>query len=339
MLDNAIQPLINQLASGAHLTFEQSARAFQIVMNGGATPAQMGAFLMALKLHGETADEIAGGAMALRAKMTKVEAPAGTIDVCGTGGDMHGTVNVSTAVAFVVAACGVPVAKHGGRAVSSLSGSSDVLKELGINIEMNAERAAKCLRETGFIFLFAPNYHTAMRHVAPVRQELKTRTIFNILGPLINPASPDFQLLGVYDKKLTRTLAEVLQKLGTKAAWVVAGADGLDELSIAGKTHVAQLKDGAVTEFDVSPEDAGLTPEPLIGLKGGDVEHNAKELRSVLMGTKGGYRNVVVLNAAAALVVAGKAADLKAGAQLATDAIDTAKAYGMLQKLMDASHG
>lgn len=339
MLDNAIQPLIDQLASGAHLSFEQAARAFQIVMNGGATPAQMGAFLMALKLNGETADEIAGGASALRAKMTKVEAPAGTMDVCGTGGDMHGTVNISTAVAFVVAACGVSVAKHGGRAVSSQSGSADVLKALSINIEMSAERAAKCLRETGFTFLYAPHYHTAMRHVAPVRQELKTRTIFNLLGPLINPASPDFQLLGVYDKKLIRPLAEVLQKLGTKAAWVVCGADGLDEVSIAGRTYVAQLRDGVVTEFEITPEDAGRESEPLIGLKGGDVEHNTQALRSVLMGMKGAYRSAVILNAAAALVVAGKAADMKAGAALAEDAIDTAKAYGVLQKVMEASYG
>lgn len=339
MLDNAIQPLITQLTDGAHLNFDQACRAFQIMMNGGATPAQMGAFLTALKLNGETANEIAAGATVMRAKATKVAAPAGTMDVCGTGGDMHGTLNISSAVAFVVAACGVPVAKHGGRAVSSQSGSADVLKLLGVNTDMNAERAARCLVDTGFTFLFAPNYHTAMRHVAPVRQELKTRTIFNLLGPLTNPAQPDFQLLGVYDKKLITTLAEVLGKLGTKAAWVVSGADGLDELSIAGVTHVAALKDGAMTTFDITPEDAGLEREALIALKGGDPETNAQALRSVLLGMKGAYRSAVILNTAAALVIAGKAADLKTGAAMATDAIDSGKAYGVLQKVMDASYG
>ncbi len=339
MSENAIQPLIDQLASGARLSFDQAARAFQIIMNGGATPAQMGAFLMALKLHGETADEIAAGAEVMRAKATKIAAPEGTIDVCGTGGDMHGTLNISSAVAFVVAACGVPVAKHGGKAVSSASGSADVLKMLGVNIEMKPERAASCLRDVGITFLYAPLYHTAMRHVAPVRQELRTRTVFNILGPLTNPAQPDFQLLGVYDRKLTRTLAEVLQKLGTKAAWVVCGADGLDEISIASATRVAQLRDGAVTEFDVTPEDAGLEREALIALKGGDPEHNAQSLRGVLLGSKGPYHSAVVLNAAAALVIAGKAADLKSAAAMAANAIDSGKAYKCLQQLVDASYG
>jgi anthranilate phosphoribosyltransferase len=331
-------PIIALLADGKTLPYDMAVRGFQMIMNGGATQGQIAAFLMAMRIRGESVDEITAGAVAMRAKARRVTAPAGTIDTCGTGGDARGTYNISTAVAFVLAACGVPVAKHGNRSVSSLSGSSDVLAALGVKVDASAEVAERCLRECGICFLSAPVYHTAMRHVAPVRQELGVRTIFNILGPLSNPAAPDFQLLGVYSPKLVEKMAYVLKQLGVKAAWVVHGHDGLDELSITGVSSVAVLKDGEVNGFEVSPEDAGLPRSPLEDLKGKDPAHNAEALRLALSGLEGAYRNAIVYNAAAGLMIAGLAADLKEGAAMAAAAIDDGRAHTVLQKLVMLSN-
>lgn len=331
-------PILAVLADGKALPHDMALRGFQMLMNGGATPAQMAAFLMAMRIRGETVQEISAGATAMRLKAVKVAAPAGTMDTCGTGGDSRGTYNISTAVAFVLAACGVPVAKHGNRSVSSLSGSTDVLSALGVKADAGKEVAERCLREAGICFLSAPVYHTAMRHVGPVRQELGLRTVFNILGPLSNPAAPDFQLLGVYSPKLVEPLAQVLMALGVKAAWVVHGHDGLDELSVAGPSKVAELKDGAIRVFEVSPADAGVERCPLEDLKGGDAPYNAKALTAALSGVESAYRNAVVYNAAAGLVIAGKALDLKEGAVFAAEAIDSGRAYATLQKLITLSN-
>ncbi len=257
MTDHVFHSIIALLADGKNLSHDMAVRAFQIIMNGGATPAQMGAFLMGLRMKGETVEEITAGATAMRVKAQHIKAPPGAIDTCGTGGDARGTYNISTAVAFVLAACGVPVAKHGNRSVSSQSGSADVLKVLGVKVDAEIPVLERCLAECGICFLMAPKFHPAMRHVAPVRQELAMRTVFNLLGPLSNPAAPSYQLLGVYDAAWVEPLAHVLKELGTKAAWVVHGSDGLDELTLSGASTVAELKDGAVRCFEVTPEEAG----------------------------------------------------------------------------------
>ena len=330
---NEIQNFIARVVEGSNLTSEEASRAFQIIMNGGATPAEIAAFLIGLRVKKETVEEITGAAITIRAKMETITAPEGAIDVCGTGGDGKGSLNVSTAVALVVAACGVPVVKHGNKSISSKSGSADVLAALGVTTQADRETAERCLQEVGICFLFAPLYHKAMRHVAPIRQELAVRTIFNILGPLINPASPKFQLLGVYDKALLVPIAEVLRALGSEKAWVVHGSDGMDELTLSGVTHVAELKDGAITTFDVSPADAGFVIADEAELKGGNATYNAKELSLMLAGIKSPYRDIVLLNAAAALVVAGKAQSLLQGAEIATAAIDSGKAKETLASL------
>lgn len=338
MTDNAITLPLALLAEGKNLPKDVAARVFQIIMNGGATPAQMAAILMGLRAKGETVEEITGAASAIRAKMVSIKAPAGCIDTCGTGGDGRNTYNISTGAAIVLAACGVPVAKHGNRSVSSKSGSADVLEASGVNIAMEAAQAERCLNECGITFLMAPKFHTAMRHVAPIRQELGLRTIFNILGPLVNPASPDFQLLGVYSKAMLEPMAHVLQALGTKAAWVVHGHDGMDELTLTGITHVCELKNGQFRNFEISPEDAGLPFAMLEDLKGGDASANADALKVALSGIENPYRNAIVYNAAAGLMIAGKAADMKQGATIAAEAIDSGKAFALLQKWGITSH-
>lgn len=338
MTDSPIQLALALLADGKHLPRELSERVFQIMMNGGATPAQMAAILLGLRTHGETVEEITGAANAMRAKMSTINAPAGTIDTCGTGGDSRGTYNISTATAIVLAACGVPVAKHGNRSVSSKSGSADVLEALGVNVAMEPKQAERCLAQCGITFLMAPKFHTAMRHVAPIRQELGVRTIFNILGPLANPAKPDFQLLGVYSKDLLGLMAEVLRSLGTKAAWVVHGHDGLDELTLTGTSFVTELRDGKLRSFEVTPEDAGLSRVMLEDLKGGDANVNADALRTALSGMENAYRNAIIYNAAAGLMIAGIASDLKAGAATAKDAIDSGRAFSLLNKFVVVSH-
>ncbi|WP_119678410.1 anthranilate phosphoribosyltransferase [Indioceanicola profundi] len=330
--------LLSKVATGAQLTEQEAEHAFGIIMSGNATPSQMGGFLMALRVRGETVEEITGAARTMRAKAVQVEAPAGTIDTCGTGGDAAGTYNISTAVAFVVAGSGVPVAKHGNRAVSSKSGAADVLTALGVNVEADFSLVRHALWEANIGFLMAPRHHTAMRNVAPTRVELGTRTIFNLMGPLSNPAAAKRQLLGVFDARWVEPIAQVLQRLGSEAAWVVHGSDGLDEITTTGPTSVAALKDGRITTFRIVPEDAGLPQASPADLRGGDAETNAEALRAILSGAEGAYRDIVLLNAAAALIVADKAADLKSGVELAAHSIASGAARAALDRLIAITH-
>jgi len=330
--------LIGRVASGHRLSMAEAETAFDIMMSGNATPSQMGAFLMGLRVRGETVDEIAGAARVMRAKSLKVEAPEGAIDTCGTGGDASGTYNVSTAASLVVAASGVPVAKHGNRALSSKSGAADVLTALGVNIDADMKLVRKALFEAGIGFLMAPRHHSATRHVMPTRVELGTRTIFNLLGPLSNPAGTKRQLVGVFGKDWVEPMAKVLGLLGIEKAWVVHGSDGIDEITTAGTTHVAALDGGKVATFEVTPEDAGLSRAKSEQLKGGAPDVNARALTEVLGGAKNAYRDIVLLNAGAALIVAGKAATLKDGAAMAAAAIDSGAAKATLAKLVAISN-
>ncbi len=329
-----IRSVIAQVATGRPLSLEQAREAFDIMMAGDATPAQMGAILMGLRVRGETVDELTGGALAMRDRMLRVDAPENAIDTCGTGGDARGTFNVSTAAALVVAACGVPVAKHGNRALSSQAGSADVLRALGVDIDADIRLVERAIRAAGIGFMMAPRHHGAMRHVAGPRVELGTRTIFNLLGPLANPAAVRRQLLGVFAREWVEPLARVLGRLGVERAWVVHGADGLDELSTTGISFVAELRDGEVRTFEVAPEDAGLRRATLDDLKGADAESNASALRAVLDGLHGPYRDIVLLNAAGALVVAGAAEDLATGVTRAAEAIDSGAAKAVLAALV-----
>lgn len=330
--------LIARLADGELLNREDAKQAFLYMMNGDATGPQIGAFLMALRVRGEQLDEITGAVEAMRSKALGIKAPIGAVDTCGTGGDTAGTYNISTAAAIVLAACGVPVAKHGNRAVSSKSGSADVLEALGINIDADMSIVKRCLDELGISFLMATRHHSAARHVGPARASLGTRTIFNLIGPLSNPADTKFQVIGVFDQKWNRPMAEVLGRLGSEHVWVVTGSDGLDEITITGETHVAEYKDGNVTEFMVSPEDAGLKRAKMKDIEGGDAEFNAAAIHDILNGEKNAYRDIVLLNTAAALVVSGNATDLKDGARIAADAIDSGKAKETLQAWITLSN-
>lgn len=330
---------IAKAAGGEPLSVDEAAAAFDIMMSGEATPAQIGGFLMALRLRGETVDEITGAARTMRAKATPVEAPEGAIDTCGTGGDAKGTHNISTCAAFVVAGAGVPVAKHGNKSVSSKSGSADVLAALGVNLEVTPETVARCIAQANVGFMFAPAHHAAMRHVGPVRADLGTRTIFNLLGPLSNPANAQAQVIGVFSKDWIVPLAEVAGQLGSKHVWVVHGSDGLDELTTTGKTFVAELKDGRVNSFEVTPADAGLPQAKPEELLGGEAAENAQAIREVLAGDASPFRDIVILNAAAALIVAGKAATLSEGAALAAKAIDSGAARDALNKLVAITNG
>jgi anthranilate phosphoribosyltransferase len=302
--------------------------------SGVASPTQMAAFLMALRVRGETVAEITGACRLMRSRMLAVEAPEGAVDIVGTGGDGHGTYNVSTCAAIVAAGAGVPVAKHGNRSVSSLSGASDVLAALGVKLDVPPLTISRALGGAGVGFMWAPMHHPAFKHWAPVRAELGVRTIFNLLGPLSNPAGVKRQVVGVFDARWVEPLAEVLRNLGSVHAWVVHGADGLDELTTTGITKVAELKGGAVTTFDVKPEDAGLQRATLAQLKGGDAKVNAAAIREVLGGEPGPFRDIVLLNAAAALIVGGKAASLPEGVERAGRAIDTGAAAQALDKLV-----
>ena len=325
---------IVKTAEGQALTAEEAAEAFAIMMSGDATPAQMGAFLMALRLRGESVDEITGAARTMRAKAATVSAPKGAIDTCGTGGDAKGTYNISTCAAFVAAGAGVPVAKHGNKSVSSKSGSADVLAALGVNLDVGPDVVARAIEEAGVGFMFAPKHHAAMRHVGPVRAELGMRTIFNILGPLANPAGTRHQVIGVYSRDWLVPLAEVLRNLGSDRVWIVHGSDGLDELTTTGTTYVAELKDGKVTTFEVTPDDAGLAVAEPDDLVGGEADENADALKGLLDGKPSAFRDIVILNAAAALIVAGVAKDLKEGAERAANAIDTGAARKALDDLV-----
>jgi len=333
MASTEFKRLLGLVASGQPLNRNDAREAFEIMMSGEASPAQTGAFLMGLRLRGETVDEIAAGAEIMRAKAVRVAAPEDAIDTCGTGGDASGTLNISTAAAFVVAACGVPVAKHGNKAQSSKSGSADVLAALGVSIELDAEAVGRCIAEAGIGFMFAQRHHGAMRHVGPVRVEMGTRTIFNLLGPLSNPAGARRQLIGVFARQWLEPLAEVLKQLGSTKVWIVHGSDGLDELTTTGASHVAELANGRITTFTVEPEALGLARVDAAALKGDDPAGNARALEDLLMGQTGAYRDIVVLNAAAALVVADKAADLKEGVAQAVAAIDSGHALDRLNRL------
>ena len=335
-MDTTLKPVIARLARGETLSDDESEAAFGLIMSGEATPAQIAGLLMMMRLRGETVPELTGAVRAMRARMTAVEAPAGAIDVCGTGGDGVGTLNVSTAVAFVLAGAGVPVAKHGNRALSSRSGASDVLTALGVNVDVALERLPEVLRAAGCAFLFAPRHHAALRHAAGPRVELGTRTIFNLLGPLANPAQVRRQLTGVFDPKWTGPMAETLAQLGTERAWLVHG-QGLDELTVAGENQVVELIGGRTRSFTVTPEQAGLPRAPIEAIKGGDAAENAAALAALLAGRPGPYRDTVVLNGAAALIVAGRAETLAEGAALAAQSIEQGAAAAALDRLRQAT--
>jgi anthranilate phosphoribosyltransferase len=337
--DKNFKRLITIVADGQSLDETQATEAFNIVMSGEATPSQIAGFLMALRVRGETVDEITGAARTMREKMLPVQAPTGAIDVVGTGGDGVGTQNISTATALVVAGCGIPVAKHGNRAASSKSGAADVLSELGINLEADLPTVERAIREAGIGFLLAPIYHSAMRYVGPARVEMGVRTIFNILGPLANPASVKRLLVGTFDRRWVEPMAQVLGNLGAERAWVVHGADGLDELTTTGSSYVAELADGKVTMKEVSPKDAGLPIATLDDLKGGTPAENAASIRDLLGGRKGAFRDIVLFGASAALYIAGKTPELGDGVSVATAAIDDGKAAVVLDKLSAITSG
>ena len=333
---STLKPVLARLADGAALSADEAEDAFGIIMSGEATPAQIAGMLMAMRVRGETVGELTGAVRAMRARMATVAAPPDALDVCGTGGDGGGTLNVSTAVTFVLAGCGVPVAKHGNRNLSSLTGGADVLTALGVNVDVPLDRLPDVLREAGCAFLFAPRHHAALRHAAGPRVELGTRTIFNLLGPLANPAGVRRQLTGVYDPRWLAPMAETLHLLGTQHAWLVHG-QGLDELTIAGESQVVELKDGALRSFSVTPEMAGLHRSPVEAIRGGDPATNATALLALLDGEASAYRDTVLLNAAAGLVVAGRAGGLREGASLAAAAVDGGQALAALDKLRRAT--
>ncbi len=333
-----LKAIIGKIATGAALSRDEAASAFDRVMSGEATPSQMGALLMGLRVRGETVDEITGAVLAMRSKMLTVKAPADAVDIVGTGGDGSGSVNVSTCASFILAGTGVPVAKHGNRALSSKSGAADALAALGVNINITPDGVGRCIAEAGIGFMFAPTHHPAMKNVGPTRVELATRTIFNLLGPLSNPAGVKRQMVGVFSKHWVQPLAQVLKNLGAESVWVVHGSDGLDEITLTGPTHVAALENGNIHTFDVTPEDAGLPRATAAELKGGDAQANANALREVLDGKQNAYRHVALINAAAALVVAGKAKDLKEGVALGTKALDTGAATDRLTRLVAVSN-
>jgi len=328
---------ISKVAAGSPLSHQESREAFDIIMSGEATPSQMGAFLMALRVRGETVEEITGAVQTMRSKMLRVTAPDNAVDIVGTGGDASGSYNVSTCAAFIVAGCGVPVAKHGNRALSSKSGAADSLAALGVNIELGPDEISACIAEAGIGFMFAPMHHSAMRHVGPTRIELGTRTIFNLLGPLANPAGAKRQLLGVFAPQWVEPLAHVLKNLGAEKAWVVHG-DGLDEMTITGSTVVASLDKGEVTTFELTPESVGLSRANMASLKGGDGVENARALRAVLEGAQNPYRDISVFNAAGALVVADKAQTIEEGIELAAKALSSGAALKTLDKLVEVSN-
>ncbi|MBT3535847.1 MAG: anthranilate phosphoribosyltransferase [Rhodospirillaceae bacterium] len=330
--------LIAIVADGQALNAEQARAAFDVMMSGDATPSQMGAFLMALRVRGESVAEITGGVMAMRQRMTTIMAPADAMDIVGTGGDGKGTLNISTATAFVVAGCGVPIAKHGNRAASSKSGTTDVQSALGINVDADFPILQQALDETGLCFMAAQRHHGAMRNIGPTRVEIGTRTIFNILGPMTNPAGVKRQLIGVFAREWMRPMAETLKTLGSERVWIVHGSDGSDEITTTGPTYVATLSDGEITEFEISPDQAGLPMATLADLQGGEAAENAAALTNLLEGGAGAYRDIVLFNAAAALMIAGKASDLPEGVAMATRSIDDGQAMEKLQQLVEITN-
>ena len=335
---DSFKPIIAKVASGQGLTVDEARLAFDCLLSGETTPSQTGAFLMALRVRGETVEELTGAVTAMRSRMVRVAAPPHAIDVVGTGGDNIGTYNISTLASIIIAAVGVPVAKHGNRAASSKSGAADVLVALGVRTDLGARQVEHCLEIADIGFMMAPMHHPAMRHVAPTRSELGTRTIFNLLGPLSNPAGVKRQMVGTFARHWLLPVAETLRDLGSERVWIVHGSDGLDEVTTTGVTHVVQMDQGVITSFDIAPEDAGLPRSRLEDLQGSDATYNAAALRAVLAGEKNAYRDIAIFNSAAALVVAGKAHDLKHGAEIAAQALDDGSAAATLAKLVSASH-
>ncbi len=332
-MSDDIKPLIGA-AADRPLTRAEAETAFNILFEGQATPSQIGGFLMALRTRGETVDEYAAAAAVMRARCNAVNGPAGAMDIVGTGGDGKGTLNISTATAFVVAGAGVTVAKHGNRNLSSKSGAADALGQMGVNVMVGADVVSRALREVGIAFMMAPMHHPAMAHVGPVRAELGTRTIFNILGPLTNPAGVKRQLTGAFSRDLIRPMAETLGRLGSERAWLVHGSDGTDEMTITGTTWVCALeRDGQITETELHPEDFGLSVHPFEAILGGTPEENGAAFRALLQGAQGAYRDAVLLNSAAALVVADAAGDLKTGVAMARDSIDSGAALQKIETL------
>ena len=325
-------------ADGGTLDRTQAETAFDIIMSGDATPAQIGAFLMCLRMRGETVTEIAAAASVMRAKAIKISAPPDAMDIVGTGGDRRGTLNISTGSALTVAGCGVPVAKHGNRALSSKSGAADVLMALGVNIDADMRLIEKSIADAKIGFMMAPRHHSATRHVAGPRVELAIRTVFNMLGPLSNPAMVNRLMVGVFAPEWVEPVAQVLGALGAERAWVVHGEGGLDELATSGAAHVAALENGRVETFEVTPEDAGLPRCDIEDLRGGDAEFNAAALTALLAGAPSAYRDTVLFTSAAALIVAGKADNLKDGAAIAAESIDSGKARTALDRMIEISH-
>ncbi|SNR40910.1 anthranilate phosphoribosyltransferase [Puniceibacterium sediminis] len=335
-MSDLLKPLIGT-AADRPLTRSEAETAFGILFAGEATPSQIGGLLMAMRTRGETVDEYSAAASVMRAKCNKVSAPAGAMDIVGTGGDGKGTLNISTATAFVVAGAGVPVAKHGNRNLSSKSGAADALTQMGINVMLDSARVEKALKEVGICFMMAPMHHPAMAHVGPVRTELGTRTIFNILGPLTNPAGVKRQLTGAFTRDLIRPMAETLAQLGSERAWLVHGSDGTDELTITGISWLAALEDGAIRECELHPEDAGLPVHRFEDIVGGTPEYNAAAFRALLAGEPSAYRDAVLLNAAAALVVADHADSLPQGVEMAKASIDSGAARAKIDALARAT--
>jgi len=335
---DAFKPIIAKAAGGATLTREEAQAAFDMMLSGDVTAAQAAGFLMALRVRGESVEEIEGAVRAMRSKMLRVRAPDDAVDIVGTGGDQSGSYNVSTLAALIAAACGVPVAKHGNRAASSRSGAADVLGELGVKVGLDPAGVERCLAEAGIAFMFAPAHHASMRHVGPVRSELGTRTIFNLLGPLANPAGVRRQVIGVFDEGWLEPLARVLANLGSETVWLVHGSDGLDEITTTGPTRVVILESSTVRHATITPEEAGLPRARPEALKGGEATVNAAALTAVLDGARSAYRDIAVLNAAAALMVAGRVTDIRAGAAMADAAVESGAARDVLAKLVHASN-
>lgn len=334
----SIKDYIQLITEGKTLTRQQAAEAFEILMSGEAEPAQIGGFLMALRMRGETVDELTGATEVMRSKVLGVKAPAGSVDTCGTGGDACGTHNISTCSAFVVAGAGIPVAKHGNKSISSKSGSANVLLALGVNLDVTVRVVERSIERAGIGFMFAPSHHSAMKYVGPSRVSLGVRTIFNLLGPLSNPAGTKRQVIGIYDGAWLVPIAETMRNLGSEKLWVVHGADGLDELTTTGITQVAELDNGVIRTFEVSPTDVGLPLTTLDKLKGGDSIENAMAIKKVLAGEVGPFRDIVLLNAAAAILVSGKVDDLRSGVELAAQSIDQGKALKALEILISVTN-
>ena len=333
-----LKPFIAKVAAGTALTREEARDAFNVMMSGEATPSQIGGLLMGLRVRGETVDEITGAVEIMREKMITVEAPSDAVDIVGTGGDASGSYNVSTCAAFVAAGAGLKVAKHGNRALSSKSGAADVLMALGIKIDLAPQQISRCIADAGLGFMFAPAHHSSMKHVGPSRVELGTRTIFNLLGPLSNPAGIRRQVTGVFSHAWVEPLALVLRNLGTEACWICHGEGGLDEIVPTGTTWISELKNGSIRSFELTPEACGITRSSLDDLKGGDAAHNAEALRQVLEGQSSAFRDAAVMTAGAALVVAGRSTNIKEAVAMAQDAVNTGAALRALDTLIQVSN-